>query len=329
MLPKVIHYCWFGGSEMPESYKSLIAEWETLHPSWSIKRWDESNAPMSLPYIKKAKENNNWANISNYVRLYALGREGGIYLDTDMKVLQPLDKLLLHNCFLGFESGSNEGGEFWVNNAIMGAQANHPFVMECEQYLLEQFDGTEQANLSSPQLVTALLKTRRGLKQYGRQSLDDIMLYEKEVFYPIPVDKAYLLKEVNAYPEETVAVHLWGRTWFTNEMLIDEMDNLRRYTHELNDLIQKTTKTLTQSQSDLNVANSRLQEVQLENTMLKTIIKDSLEKKINELISNQKDMTEQQGKMNQQQEDIIMQLRKMNQREGLWSIAKRKLFNYK
>src|SRR5690349_18123211 len=158
MLPKVIHYCWFGESDIPEDYKKIITEWEVLHPGWTIKRWDESNTPMSLPYIKKAREHNNWANISNYARLYALGREGGIYLDTDMKVLKPLDELLSNDCFLGFESGNDGSNDFWVNNAIMGATAGHPFVSECEQCILEQFDGTEQANLSSPQLVTAVLK---------------------------------------------------------------------------------------------------------------------------------------------------------------------------
>jgi hypothetical protein len=329
MLSKRIHYCWFGESDMPESYKSFIAEWERLHPDWTIKRWDESNSPMSLPYIKTAIEHNNWANISNYVRFYALRQEGGIYLDTDMKVLQPMDMLLENNCFLGFESGNAGSGEFWVNNAIMGAVAGHPFIVECEQYLLEQFDGTEQANLSSPQLVTALLKTRHGLKDYGRQQLGDIMLYEKEVFYPIPIDKAYLLKEVNTYPVETIAVHMWGRTWFTNEMLIDEMDNLRRYTHELKDYIEIIKDDLKQSQEGLHA-------VQLENTALKNMITESLQK----IETSQLEIGKSSIESNRKISEISMQLKtlaeqqeflvnKFGRRESLWSMAKRKLFKYK
>jgi hypothetical protein len=361
MLPKVIHYCWFGESDMPENYKRLIAEWEAVHPDWVIKRWDESNAPMSLPYIKKAIENNNWANVSNYVRLYALKQEGGIYMDTDMKVLQPLDRLLSHQCFLGFESGNNGSPDFWVNNAIMGAVANHPFVVACDDYLLQNFDGTEQANLSSPHLATTVLKTQFGLKEYGRQLLDDIMLYEKEVFYPIPVDKAYLLKEVITYPEETIAVHLWGRTWFTNDMLIEEMDNLRRYSHELKDLVDRTANDLRRSQTDLEQATSRLTEVQQENTGLKELIKDSIgkiegsqsalekhavetDRKMNELIDQLKEINEQQARMSEhqirmneqqikmsEQQEQLKQLcgKKEAEREGLWSIAKRKLFKFK
>src|ERR1044072_1497035 len=119
MIPKIIHYCWFGGSEMPEEFRHYLSEWRNLHPDWVIKKWDESNFLTENGYMKMAISNRNWANASNYARLEVLEKEGGIYMDVDFKVIKPLDELLLDDFFVAFESQSEAG--FWINNAIMGA----------------------------------------------------------------------------------------------------------------------------------------------------------------------------------------------------------------
>jgi hypothetical protein len=273
MLPKIIHYCWFGGSDLPEDYKKIIAEWKLLHPEWTIKRWDESNAPMSVPYIQKAVELNNWANVSNYVRIYALLAEGGIYLDTDMKLLKPLDSLLSHNCFLGFESGGDDVPVFWLNNAIMGAIPSHHFLIACEDKLLTQFDGTEKSNLSSPHLVTNLLKEQYGLEKYGRQMIQDIVIFEKEIFYPVPYDKVYLFKQGITFPDETIAVHMWGRTWFDQTMMLNIIDELQYNVDEGKSHAIKVAKELDQ--------------IRDENNYLKGILTNykSLESNINQLFT--------------------------------------------
>ncbi|OQP57851.1 hypothetical protein A4R26_23370 [Niastella populi] len=228
---------------------------------------------------------------------------------------------------MGFESGNTGSADFWVNNAIMGSTPNHPFVNECEQNLLSRFDGTEQANLSSPHLVTNILKTQYGLKEYGRQLLNNIMLYEKEVFYPIPVDKVYLLKEVNTYPSHTIAVHLWGRTWFTNEMLLEEMDNLRKYTHELNEYIEKMTRDLNRSREELEMANTRLTEVQNENATFKFLATDFLKKIEAGQLTLEKSSTETNGKINELMNDIkaiSKQQEVMNQKLDALKLAYKK-----
>lgn len=255
MIPKIIHYCWFGGGEMPKEYHDYIAEWKLLHPDWEIKKWDESNSPADSMYYQNALMNRKWANLSNYVRFHALSSDGGIYLDVDMKVLKPLDELLGDECFLGFEEGDGEQKEFWVNNAIMGATKNHVFVQECLKELFVKYDGLEDANLSAPKLVTHLLKENYGLSQYGYQTIGEITLYPVNYFYPVHYSRAYLLNNLseNVF-SETVAVHMWGRSWLSREKLIETIDYLSYRALEL----EKYTNGLEKINAEIN---RRLDEV--------------------------------------------------------------------
>ncbi len=219
---------------MPPEYASCIQEWTRLHPGWDIRRWDESNSPLELPYLRNAREHGKWANMSNLVRFHALEQEGGIYLDTDMKVIRPLDPLLDNACFLGFEEGQEGDPDFWVNNAIVGAEPHHPFIRQCRDTLLARFDGLESANLSAPQLVTSLLKEQYGLSRYGYQVLQGITLYPVGWFYPVHYKEAVRLQELDHHIRpETLAVHLWGRSWLSTQDLIRMLDQLQ---HEFNGL---------------------------------------------------------------------------------------------
>jgi|GEM_PF-78974 len=240
MIPKIIHYCWFGGSEIPDNYKAFISEWKELHPDWEIIRWDETNSPMNLPYLQNAEKNKKWANMSNLVRLYVLKKHGGIYLDTDMKILKSLNPLLSNKCFFGFEEGNENSEIFWVNNAIVGAIKNHKFINSCFKILLEEFDGSEVPNESSPRLITKLLKQYRGLKIYGYQELEDIVLYPTNTFYPINYEETYKIKSINTnnYPD-SYAIHTWGRTWFTPEQMLDIIDKKQEYIVNLKLEIEK------------------------------------------------------------------------------------------
>lgn len=227
MIPKILHYCWFGSADLPQETSKIIKEWISFHPGWEIKKWDESNSPLELAYLSKAASAGKWANMSNYVRLYALLHYGGIYLDTDMKIVKSLDNLLANECFLGFEEGEVYDSCFWVNNAIMGAVPNHSFVKKCHDVLLAEFDGMEDANLSAPQMVTRILKESYGLSQYGFHKLNDVTLYPSPFFYPIHYKEAAHLADFEKYiTPDTYCVHLWARTWLSREQIIAELDSL-------------------------------------------------------------------------------------------------------
>ncbi|WP_282597101.1 glycosyltransferase [Rufibacter aurantiacus] len=231
MIPKTIHYCWFGNTQMPAEYKGYVEEWKAFHPSWNIKLWNEDNFHDDSIYFKNAYANGNWANVSNYVRLKVLLEHGGIYLDTDIKVVKEFDDLLAYNCFLGFETGSTSASDFWVNNAVIGACPNHSFVFKCLEKFNTVFDGLEKANESSPQLVTKILIEDYGLKSYGRQVLrDEIQLLESSFFYPIPWNHVKAtLNYLEYITSDTYAVHMWGRTWFTKDMLLAMVDDLQEW----------------------------------------------------------------------------------------------------
>jgi mannosyltransferase OCH1-like enzyme len=262
MIPRIIHYCWFGNSEMPAQYHAYINEWKALMPDWEIKRWDETNSPMTHPYIKKAIKNKKWTNISNFIRLHALKVYGGIYMDTDMKVLRPLDHFLNDGCFLGFEEGNENSETFWVNNAIMGAEKNHPFAGICFKALLDLFDGSEVPNESGPRLATRVLKEQRGLKTYGFQKLKDVVLYPTVTFYPICYEDAYKTKKLNIadYPE-SYAIHMWGRTWLSNDFLIKIID-------EKQELIANQRNEISAALVELKSTDDTIKKLREEYTLL-------------------------------------------------------------
>ena len=104
MIPKTIHYCWFGHGEMPQLAKDCIASWHRFMPDWNYKLWNEDNFDVnSTPYTKEAYEARKFAFVTDYVRLYALYTEGGVYMDTDVEALKPYDDLLNLTAFTGYE----------------------------------------------------------------------------------------------------------------------------------------------------------------------------------------------------------------------------------
>lgn len=117
MIPKIIHYCWFGGKEKPQSVIDFIENWRVKCPDYIIKEWNESNFDVySIPYVKEAYKSKKFAFVSDVARLYALKEEGGIYLDTDIRLLKSFDNMLMLKSFIGKEK------PFLLSTAVMGAE---------------------------------------------------------------------------------------------------------------------------------------------------------------------------------------------------------------
>lgn len=111
MIPRKIHYCWFGHGEMSELEKKCIESWKRLCPNYEIIRWDEDNFDVnSIQYTQQAYNCKKFAFVSDYARLDIIYRYGGIYLDTDVELLKPLDSLLQEQAFMGF--GCTGGGKY-------------------------------------------------------------------------------------------------------------------------------------------------------------------------------------------------------------------------
>ena len=123
MIPKIIHYCWFGGNPLPDEAKRWIETWKQFCPDYQIMEWNEDNFDISQnPYVKEAYEQKKWAFVTDYVRLKVLFDYGGIYMDTDVEVCKSLDDFLHCRAFSGFESKSS------IPTGTMGAEAGNEWI---------------------------------------------------------------------------------------------------------------------------------------------------------------------------------------------------------
>ena len=131
-IPKKIHYCWFGGNPLPELAKKCIESWKKYCPDYEIIEWNESNFNLNCcAYVQEAYEAKKWAFVSDVARLYALVNYGGIYMDTDVEVLKPLDDLLSYEAVSGFET------EDRIPTGLMACREGQPLFVE----LLHDYDN--------------------------------------------------------------------------------------------------------------------------------------------------------------------------------------------
>lgn len=147
MIPKIIHYCWLSGERMPDDIQKCIDTWEQLFPDFELRLWDKYSFDFdSVPFTRDALAARKWAFVSDYIRLYALYHEGGIYLDTDVMAFGRIGPLLENRFFTGLEMRDKQHTDIYVEGAIMGAEKGHPFVERAlELYTSRSFfkeDGT-------------------------------------------------------------------------------------------------------------------------------------------------------------------------------------------
>lgn len=124
MIPKTIHYCWFGNNPKPESVKRCINSWKKFCPDYKIIEWNESNFNVNInSYCKQAYDSKKWAFATDFARLWIIYHHGGVYLDTDVELIKSIDPLLRHNCFIGRQPG------YQVNTgAGFGATKGHHLI---------------------------------------------------------------------------------------------------------------------------------------------------------------------------------------------------------
>lgn len=209
MIPKIIHYCWFGGNPLPEQYKKYMASWKKYCPDYEIREWNESNFDLnSVPYVKEAYQSKKWAFITDYVRLFALDTIGGIYMDTDVEVLRNLDVFLNEEGFSGFEQKNA------VPTGIMAAEKGQKFIHE----LLSQYDDLhfikENGVLDETTNVRRITETalKYGLKLNNtKQTIAGFTFYPTDYFCP----KSSRTLEINL-TENSCTIHHFSGSWVTD-----------------------------------------------------------------------------------------------------------------
>lgn len=218
-IPKVIHYCWFGGKPLPRKVVKCIASWKRYCPDYEIIRWDETNFDVQENlYIKEAYENERWAFVSDYARLKIIYENGGIYLDTDVKLIKPLDDLLEYEGFMGFQNREIINQTVYETVATglgFGAVARHPVIkMLLEDYLEIPFlksDGSMDLTPCPERSTKTLMKM--GLKDDGkRQEICGIQIFPAEYFCPL--DRSIARMRIT---ENTYSIHLFSASWYDEE----------------------------------------------------------------------------------------------------------------
>lgn len=149
MIPKIIHYCWFGGNEKSEFILRCMESWKFYLPDYEIVEWNETNFNIELNiFTKEAYSKKKWAFVSDYVRAYALYNCGGIYLDTDVEIRKSLNSFLMHDAFSGFET---TGFPF---TAVWGARKNHNW---CQKILKYYDNQTVFSDVTNTKIVSDFL----------------------------------------------------------------------------------------------------------------------------------------------------------------------------
>lgn len=177
MIPKIIHYCWFGRNPLPKTVEKCIRSWKKYCPDYEIIRWDESNFDVNCnEYCREMYEQEKWAFLTDYVRLRVVYENGGIYLDTDVEVIKPLDDLLHNSAYMGLETTDK------VNTGLgFGAERNHWFIGENMNYY-EKWKSSDSVE-TCPIITTRLLESKGLIYNHlNVNHLNGVTVYPTEYF---------------------------------------------------------------------------------------------------------------------------------------------------
>ena len=207
MIPKIIHYCWFGRKPKPELAEKCIASWKKFLPEYKYIEWNENNFPLDdFPYAKQALEAKKYAYITDIVRLYVLKEYGGIYMDTDVEVLKSLDIFLDEPAFSGFENNK------LLPTGLMGAKKGSKWAKDILKYYEGKSFLDERNNpilIPNTIIITNLMKNKGILINNTFQKIEGyVTFYPSEYFCP----KDYVTEEINL-TKNTYCIHHFSGSW--------------------------------------------------------------------------------------------------------------------
>lgn len=215
-IPKVIHYCWFGHNELPSKYKKYINSWKKYCPDYKIIEWNEDNFDVTQnKYCHEAYKSKKWAFVSDYARLKIIYENGGIYLDTDVELIKPLDPIIDKGIgFIGFQN-TNE-----INTGLGFAAAKHNV---CVEMMLNDYNNRafilddNKFNLTPCPAINTHSLMKHGLKigliaSKNIQKLPGLNVYPVDFFNPYNRDTMKLKITDNTY-----SIHQYAATWFSSE----------------------------------------------------------------------------------------------------------------
>ena len=224
MIPKIIHYCWFGGNTLPEDAQKCIASWKKHLPDYEIKEWNESNFDINCcPYVKEAYEAKKYAFVSDYARFYVLYQEGGLYFDTDVEVIRNMDHIIAEGAFMGFEQS---GATKRQNQAIQSVDAlgiapglglGVPPKLGLIYELLDFYEAKQHFTVEDGTVVdytTEIFKRHGFNNEHKLQKVADITIYPADYFCPMDSTTG-----ITTITKNTVSIHHYSCSWIEHNTL--------------------------------------------------------------------------------------------------------------
>ncbi len=213
MIPKKIHYCWFGCGEKPKLAQKCIASWRKFCPDYEIIEWNEDNFDLDYNgYTRYCYDNKKWAFLSDFVRLVVVAEHGGIYFDTDVELLKRPDELLKYEAFYGFENDHNV-----ATGLGFGSEANHPTILAMKREYEKVFpnDDGSYPMIVCPALNTAALRPFGLVLDGSRQNIGGAEILPADWLNPYDDPTGRLRKT-----ENTIAVHWYSKSWMSKKTII-------------------------------------------------------------------------------------------------------------
>lgn len=210
MIPKKIHYIWLGGKPLDKISQNCIQSWKEHLSDYEICCWDDEKCFSIIngnTYAKEAYEKKKFAFVSDYLRLYVLYYQGGLYMDTDVKVLRNLDNFLHHGAFTCFENKE------MIPTALLGAEKGNGWIekllLDYENLHFLKEDG--QCDFTTNVMRISAISSKCGFIPNGKYQIfdDNVHIYPKEYFCPLDT----LDSKNNCFTENTYAVHLYNGSW--------------------------------------------------------------------------------------------------------------------
>lgn len=213
MVPKIIHYCWFGGKPLPRSARRCIASWRKYLPEYEIREWNEDNFDVNaVPYTREAYARGKYAFVSDYARFWVLYHYGGLYFDTDVEVIQSFDDIMARGAFMGIEK---DGENVAVAPGLgMGAVSG----MELYKEVIDHYSTLKFVDERGIQIAGTVVKhatdvlIRHGFEAEDReQQVAGVWIYPNDWFNPLEDATGRL-----TITDNTHSIHHYSKTWVDN-----------------------------------------------------------------------------------------------------------------
>lgn len=220
MIPKIIHYCWLGEDEYPPLVKKCIQSWKENLPGWKLRLWDKSCIEeINEPWVKEAYQAKVYSHASDYIRLYAVYKYGGFYLDTDVEVIKDFAPLLNLEYVFGFENSDRK----YIEAATFGAHAGNVFLYKCMESYHNRHFIKKDGDYDYSFMIPSIMKQNIGNISIINNILDyqsncpSVQVFTAMFFSPKNCDTS----KFDQLTKETFSIHHFRGSWFPLNMKIN------------------------------------------------------------------------------------------------------------